>query len=302
MSRLLALKEWITLEEGAGYISALFIETVTISDLYRFALAGHLTLSVNFVNHGRANLGKKVLIREAGFTISASLNQDVVGNYLPITVDALPEFDAWLAANEEGKKALSASEPKAKTILLKGEQISATECVVLDDTPAVIEGIWDLTMVGAERIDIEHYLQSALAGPEVAVLNLGGVLLSRPDGTYARLLERFGEARPFLKNSYFPAGSLPQNAPLVIRSTALNDFVARASGPTPASNKLDARERKTLLCIIGALAKEAKLDLSEPYKAAEAVAKMLPGDVKLKPRSIGDHLKEVPEALESRRT
>lgn len=64
--------------------------------------------------------------------------------------------------------------------------------------------------------------------------------------------------------------------------------------------RMDPRERISLLCIIGALASEQKLDLSHPYKAAESIAAMIP-DMELKARTIGDHLKAVQEAMDSRR-
>lgn len=68
-----------------------------------------------------------------------------------------------------------------------------------------------------------------------------------------------------------------------------------------SSKPMDTREKTTLLCIIGALAKEARLDISEPYKAGEVIAKLLL-DTKLSSRTIGDHLKGVSEAMDSRKT
>ena len=64
---------------------------------------------------------------------------------------------------------------------------------------------------------------------------------------------------------------------------------------------LDTRERTTLLVIIGALAEAAKIDLTQHHKAGEAVACMLQAKgVKLSGRAIGEHLKAVRMALESR--
>jgi len=69
-----------------------------------------------------------------------------------------------------------------------------------------------------------------------------------------------------------------------------------------ADKSLDARERTTLLCIIGALAENATLDLSQHIKAGEAVAVMLDAKgVKLSGRTIGEHLKAVREAMDSRK-
>ncbi len=74
------------------------------------------------------------------------------------------------------------------------------------------------------------------------------------------------------------------------------------AAPTPQGDDLDARERVSLLCIIGALAHAAKIDLSEPYKAGEIVAKLLPDGTSLTARTIGNHLKAVREATGSRKT
>jgi hypothetical protein len=66
--------------------------------------------------------------------------------------------------------------------------------------------------------------------------------------------------------------------------------------------ELEARTRTSLLCIIGALADAAKLDLGQHYKAAQAIASMLDAKaVKLSTRTISEHLKAVPEAMESRK-
>lgn len=58
MSKLLKLKEWLTLEQAVSHIINVIDEPVTIEDLYRFALDGHLKLSVNFVNYVHAVKGK----------------------------------------------------------------------------------------------------------------------------------------------------------------------------------------------------------------------------------------------------
>lgn len=62
---------------------------------------------------------------------------------------------------------------------------------------------------------------------------------------------------------------------------------------------LATKARRTLLCIIGGLANGHKFDLSEPYKAGEIIARMMP-EVVISPRTIGDYLKQVPGAMDSR--
>jgi hypothetical protein len=62
---------------------------------------------------------------------------------------------------------------------------------------------------------------------------------------------------------------------------------------------LDTRERTTLLCIIGALARQQELDLSQPSKTGDAIAAMAP-ELKWSGRAIGEHLKGVSDAMASR--
>ena len=71
---------------------------------------------------------------------------------------------------------------------------------------------------------------------------------------------------------------------------------------SPNDKPMDARERTTLLAVIGALAEPAKLDLSQHHKAGEAVAAMLAAKgVTISGRTIGEHLKAVREAMDSRK-
>ena len=65
---------------------------------------------------------------------------------------------------------------------------------------------------------------------------------------------------------------------------------------------LDTRERTTLLVMIAALARQAKLDITEPTKAAGVIeADALALGVKLDARTITSHLGRVAEALERKR-
>ena len=57
MSKILKLKQWVTIPEAFNHIAPIFDNEIELSDIYRFILDGHLTLSVNFVNgaYGRVN-------------------------------------------------------------------------------------------------------------------------------------------------------------------------------------------------------------------------------------------------------
>lgn len=259
MSKLLSLKDWVTLDEAARHLSGVFNEDVSVGDLYRFALSGRLILSANFVNRGRAYLGQKLRIRDAGFKVRPDEGDDPEIR-LYLTADAMPEFEAWLNEDAARKELLSAVEPKVKLIELDGDQLSETECLRFDGKISKIEGVWDLSMNGAERLDIEQALQKEVGGPDVKLICLGGVLLCRSDGTYARLLEHFNKSRDWGDHqAYVPAGAIPEDAPIVVRPQALSNFVEFVARGEIPEKPMDERERTTLLRIIRALGAMSKL-------------------------------------------
>jgi len=58
--KLFGLKEWLTIPESSKYLSQIFGEDVNDADILRLVLDGHLKLSVYFVNHAMAKYGKFV--------------------------------------------------------------------------------------------------------------------------------------------------------------------------------------------------------------------------------------------------
>lgn len=268
--KLFALKQWITLVEACEYLSNMLSEKVSVADLYRLAIARHLTISVHFVNSVYALIGKRRPVIDSDY-------KHLVG------LDGKPFLflRGIDCGDDSGER------------LFFGDEVSS------------ISGVWDLTLLGAEHLDIEHALQREIDGPEVTDIALDGTFVSTTDGTFASLQNpmpgksRFGTG----KNDYYPAGGLPEDAQFVIRPAELIRFVASLSGQSaPLPEKpLDERERTTLLCIIGALAREAGLDLSQPMKAGAIVADHLAPELNLSGRTIGEKLKLVGEAM-TRRT
>jgi hypothetical protein len=68
----------------------------------------------------------------------------------------------------------------------------------------------------------------------------------------------------------------------------------------PAPEKpMATRERTTLLVIIAALAKEAKIDVGETWKSAQRIEKVtLEMGVRVSTEAISKKLREIPDALE----
>ncbi|MDP4835523.1 MAG: hypothetical protein NWS01_00025, partial [Burkholderiales bacterium] len=75
--------------------------------------------------------------------------------------------------------------------LRPGEPIVDEEpFVCFDENVVTIEGVWDLAMLGGDRIDVESDLHRLIGGPEVSMVNLDGTFLNREDGVWALLQER----------------------------------------------------------------------------------------------------------------
>jgi hypothetical protein len=137
---------------------------------------------------------------------------------------------------------------------------------------------------------------------------LGGPIVSRDDGTYCQLREYFSDlAGPVnleepLDNprDFYPAAGLPADSVLVVRTSSLHDLEARLSEPDRKVEKpIEQRERTSLLAIIAALAELAKLDVTKPSSAAVAIeSQMIRMGARVASRTIENHLKLIPEALE----
>ncbi|WNC69084.1 hypothetical protein RI845_02760 [Thalassotalea nanhaiensis] len=152
MSKLFKLKEWLTLKEAANHISTVLGESVTLADIYRLALDKHITLSADFVNGAQARTGKFVKTDDIEFR--------KVENHL-FTGEKLE--DPYLSPlNNE-------------TYVFEDDWVS------LDSKTVSIKGLWDLTMIGSEALDIEHYYQQETSGLKVTLTCLEGTLLRQGD-------------------------------------------------------------------------------------------------------------------------
>ena len=70
--------------------------------------------------------------------------------------------------------------------------------------------------------------------------------------------------------NYYPAGGLPSDSTLVVRTAALRSFEEKLlSDDVPPEKPLHHRERQSVSQIIATLAAMAGLDISMPYKANE---------------------------------
>jgi hypothetical protein len=278
MKKLFNLKQWLTVTDAARHLSILLEDDVSEADVLRLALDGQLTLSVDFVNHAQGRCGSVVPVQNAKQRATKTGENE------------------WIQ-------------------VIDGFAIGQDRVIDWAPGTVVLEGIWDLTMLGSERLDVEHRYQSLTDGPAVDLVCLEPPIVSRDDGTYCQIQEHFssnkfaGTKTLKLKKPYdhpanfFPAGGLPDNSALVVRTSSLRDLETRLSeaADPKAERPLERRERNTLLVIIAALSKLAKIDLTKSSGAAAAIENQtVHMGARVAARTIENHLKLIPEALEGR--
>lgn len=245
LSKLLKLKAWLTVSEAARHLSILFGEDVTEADVLRLALDRVLTLSVNFVNHAYAQRGRIKSASEATYI----------------------DFPADPAA---AVKAKSPEEYQGGWMKVpKGIRLSDGSVIDLDDRVITLDGVYDLPMIGGERLDVEHRYQLLTGGPAVTLTNIDGAFVSGRDDAIFQLQAHFDDsphsaARESKKprchpDNFYPAGGLPEDAVLVVRTDALAKVQTRLvadEGRRGGSAELSTRERDTLLKLVVGMAIE----------------------------------------------
>lgn len=249
-SKRFQLRGWLELPDAASHLSKIFEEEITEADMLRFALDRHLTLSVHFVNHARAKRGKTVT------------KEEVIWETRPMT----PDFE-WAFHNHSPELIQSLDDGRVSSFqVMRSLNIDDERFINLDEEVTTIEGIWDLSMIGNERLDVEHQYQMLTNGPSVTLEGLEGAFVERNNGPICQLQGRIpamrmlrrgnehgkcekhfvandslseeslaekmeeGEKRHFKpKYHYVPAAGLPVDSVLVVRTQALRDLQLRFS-------------------------------------------------------------------------
>jgi len=157
VSKLLKLREWLTVEDAAKQLSIMFGEEFTEADVLRLALDGRLTLSVQIVNSALVRPGLVVSKGEAKYI-------DVPFN------EPSPSGDVASGRTETVWRKVPVGIP-----LVDGDVIELT------DEVDCVGGIFDLPMIGNERRDVEARYQRLTGGPTVTWFGMGGAFLAWKD-------------------------------------------------------------------------------------------------------------------------
>lgn len=230
MIKLFKLKEWVTLTDAAKYLSLSLDEEVSQVDLLRLVLDKHLTLSVLFVNKVPAKKGKKIPYSEVLFKEIPSLFNENVTIQIPDSIEIINNY------------------------------FKDKFYIKLEDEIFLLSGIYDLPLIGNDRIDIERLYYEQINGTDLDYICLDGAFVECYEVIY-QIQERFedgfiekmrGDENHSRDNEFFPAGRLPEDAALVFRTNVLREFVESLSEKKPQQPNKTAETvtKNTLLKMI----------------------------------------------------
>lgn len=352
MSKLFKLKEWLTVPDAARHLSIAFGEEVSEPDVLRLALDGHLKLSVNFVNHASAKRGKVVPWEETEWKMFPKFDFGNTPNMASPSSEMAPPTPEEIMECPPNLLAAWNEIPEAErgdfSPLLTSLNIDGKRFLNFNRKVASIADVWDLPMIGSERLDVEHLYQQLTGGPEVTLTGMDGAFVEKEDGVMCQLQEDFDEneycagskaqlrkleeriavnnikgaeaqklldkhkqdRKVFLEaraskdksNSYFPAGGLPNDSVLVVRTSALREFEQTVNNtPTNTEKPLTTTERNTLLTIIAALCDYSAIDPTGRSTAGQIAKLSEELGAPVTDDTVRKVLAKIPDALESRK-
>lgn len=224
------LKKWLTLPEASKQLSALLDEKVKTKDLLRLALDDSLQISVFFANGIPAMKWEVVSLREAQKILSLDGQSTLVMGFA-----------------------------------LNSDQILQSS----SDEVLLIDGLWDLAMLGAEKKDIEDEYFRRVNGPDIEIFNLDGVFVKSLNGEYYQLQARYdsrveiGHDESRRNIFYYPLERLPATeSMLVVRPDSISKFIEKILLLERESEQaikhvqekpITEKKEKTYQSIIGAL-------------------------------------------------
>jgi hypothetical protein len=226
LSKLFKLKEWVTVADAARHLSIVFGEEVSEADVLRLALDEHLKISVHLVNGAYAR-----------YCIPRKFEE--------IERESIPSLD--------GKSVIQVP---------KHGRVWADWRGIFQVFPGVTElesAVWDLPLTDGGRVDVERQYQTLTGGPELTTVVLDGVLVASTAGYLYELQCHFSDnshfkgelKKPYLHpDNFHPAGALPEDSVLVVRTEALRDFEKSIAGSGDEEKALSTTERTSLLKMV----------------------------------------------------
>jgi hypothetical protein len=165
MSNILKIKIFFTLEEATAYLSNVLEEPVSLATLYQLISDRQLTLSVRLINQAYALKGQ----------IFECENGDLVELKTELTTGEVLETSHFDYVTDDNSL-----------------PISSDRQFVFDNKAHIVDGMWDLAMLGEELLRVEHLYQNEVNGLQPLLTDAWGFYLKQGD-IFCRLITRSQE-------------------------------------------------------------------------------------------------------------
>jgi hypothetical protein len=245
-SKLFKLKPWVTVSDAAKYLANVCDEEVTEADILRFALDRYIQLSVYFVNRTDAKpcelvhfdnaklseaLSKGIYPKELKWTESPSIKKEMLLLSLSIAEGVYLNFEDKIVSLD-GVLDLPMIGGERLDIEYRYESLTGgAEVTLMSIDGAFVQGQDGIIYQLHENYDNNEYQAGSLAQLEEIRTIISNRNLSNEKAE--ELLEKHKEdrkkyiemrdSRPWHEN-FFPAGGLPQDSVLVVRTDVLREF------------------------------------------------------------------------------
>lgn len=311
------------MSDAAKHLSIAFGEEVSKADVLRLGLDRHLKLSVNFVNKARAKLGKIVPIEDAQYRefpaewVNHIPNLPEEAKDKPLMVlDGLNIDDRCVLELEDEVVSLDGV---WNLPMIGGEQLDVEhQYQMLTGGPAVtletMEGAFVEKPGGVmcqlqEDFDDNEYQPGSKAQlrkleEHIAIKKIKGaeaqkLLDKHKEDRKAFLEKKKGQDKA---NNYYPAGGLPEDAVIVVRTAALREFEQSVNDtPTNTEKPLTTTERNSLLTVIAGLCDYSDIKYQERGAAIKIANMTEEIGASVSADTIRNVLSKIPDALESRK-
>lgn len=261
MSKLFKLKEWLTVADAAKHLAIVFGEDVSEADVLRFALDGEFVLSVNLVNGARATGGELVPIDDASFeevAISPNrpptriyggpiLHTDGIDSHVLKLSSDVPSlhgvFDLPMMGGErhdvENRFQALTGGPRVEMHSLDGAFVSDGNGTIYQLQEDFDDNEYQAGSNAALAV-LQRRIHMGKMGPDDAAN-----LLKQHADQRKEFLARRANCPP--SECFYPAGGLPRDSVIVVRTKALTDFIASVNDVESGVEKpLSTRERDTI--------------------------------------------------------
>ncbi|MBX7229997.1 MAG: hypothetical protein K1X48_10375 [Burkholderiaceae bacterium] len=221
MNKLLKLKNWLTIPEAVKQLTITLEEEITEIDLLQLVLDGHLDLSIYFVNHQMARRGKVVPIENA--------------RYVEVPTNLFRAAANQIESEEEDQDV-------SNNIIVLGLELEDGKVIDWEDELHQLDGIYDLTMLGGEKSEIQQKLQDLRGLGSIDYVHLDGIFLKRGEYFFQLQVENVDAQSNSVDSQYYPTIQLPEDAALVVRVEALIELEKTLANVETVTTLLPATE------------------------------------------------------------